>query len=150
MYQAQGYNIAAVMPTAVNDTGLFISLVTIQRPTGQQTADGSPASTGGDSGDGWNNVSGLVNLMAMNGPEADARIRAKTERTTETIEAYQFRHLLLGGYYPDIEQFDNWRCVVDTVPWVANSPTAMTYDPIGVESASQPAQTRMLLQLAGV
>lgn len=150
MYQSQQpFEVDIVMPAAL-ETGLFVSLVTVQQPTGEQTLDGSPASTGGDSGDGWNNIEGLVNLLAMNAPEADARIRAKTERTTETIEAFQFRHLLLGGYYPQIEQFDNWRCVVDTVPWVANSPTATTYDPIGVESDSQFTQTRLLLQLAGV
>ena len=121
-------------------TGLFVPLVTIQQPTGEQTADGSPLMTGGDSGDGWNNVAGLVNIQAMNGPEADARIRAKTERQIEQIEAFQFRHLLLGGYYPQIEQADNWRAVVD----------GQAYDPIGIESDSQQTQTRLLLQLASV
>lgn len=140
MYQGQGYDIAAVMPTAVNDTGLFISLCTIQEPTGEQTADGSAVMTGGDSGDGWNNVAGLINILCMDAPEAEARIRAKTNRNVEYIEAFQYRHLLLADYYPQIEQFDNWRAIVDGQAW----------DPIGVESDSQHTQTRLLLQLAGV
>jgi hypothetical protein len=139
VYQQQQYTVDYVMPAAL-ETGLLTSLVTIQQPTGAQTADGSPAQTGGDSGDGWNNVAGLINLTAMNAPEAEARIRAKTDRTPEYIEAFQFRHLLLGGYYPQIEQFDNWRAIVD----------GQAYDPIGVESDSQHTQTRLLLQLAGV
>ena len=140
MYQSQQpFEVDVVMPAAL-ETGLFISLVTIQQPTGEQTADGSPLMTGGDSGDGWNNVAGLIDLPAMNGPEADARIRAKTERNPDYIEAFQFRHLLLGGYYPGIEQADNWRAIVD----------GQAYDPIGVESDSQKTQTRLLLQLTSV
>ena len=149
MYQGQQYLVDYVMPAAL-ETGLFVSLVTIQQPTGEQTADGSQVQTGGDSGDGWNNVAGLINLTAMDAPEADNRIRAKTDRTPEYTEAFQFRHLLLGGYYPAVNEFENWRAVVDTVPWVPNSPTATTYDPVGVESDSQMTQTRLLLQLAGV
>ncbi len=140
MFQGQGYDILAVMPTAVNDTGLFVSLVTIQEPTGAQTADGSAAMTGGDSGDGWNNVAGLVGIQCMDAPEAEARIRAKTNRGSEYIEAFQYRHLLMAGYFPQVEQFDNWRAVVD----------GQAYDPIGVESDSQRTQTRLLLQLAGI
>ena len=139
MYQGQAYLVDYVILAAL-DTGLFISLVTIQEPTGVQTADGSQAQTGGDSGDGWNNVAGLINLPAMDAPEADNRIRAKTERNPEFIEGFQFRHLLLGGYYPQIEQFDNWRCIVD----------GQAYDPVGVESDSQRTQTRLLLQLTSI
>jgi hypothetical protein len=138
VYQEQGYTVDYAVP-AVFETGLIVSLCTIQQPTGEQTADGSPLMTGGDSGDGWNNVAGMINLRCMNGPEADARIRAKTERQTEYIEAFQFRHLFIPGYYA-IEQFDNWRAIVD----------GQAYDPIGVESDSQKTQTRLLLQLAGV
>ena len=140
MYQSQQpFEVEVVIP-AVFETGLLVSLVTIQQPTGEQTADGSPIATGGDSGDGWNNVAGLINLQCMNGPEADARIRAKTERQTEYIEAFQFRHLFLPGYFPQIQQFDNWRAIVD----------GQAYDPIGIENDSQRTQTRILLQLAGV
>ena len=139
MYQGIEYDLQAVNEEALA-SGLIVSLVTIQQPTGEQTADGSPLMTGGDSGDGWNNVAGLINLQCMNGPEADARIRAKTERQTEYIEAFQFRHLFLPGYFPQIQQFDNWRAIVD----------GQAYDPIGVESDSQHTQTRLLLQLAGV
>ena len=138
MYQGIEYDLQAVNEEALA-SGLIVSLVTIQQPTGEQTADGSPLMTGGDSGDGWNNVAGLINLQCMNGPEADARIRAKTERQTEYIEAFQFRHLFIPGYYP-IEQFDNWRAIVD----------GQAYDPLGVEHDSQSQQTRLLLQLAGV
>ena len=139
MYQGIAYDLSAVMEEAV-DSGLFVSLATVQMPTGEQTADGSPLMTGGDSGDGWKNVAGLVNIPCMDGPEADTRIRAKTDRQTEYIEAFQFRHVLLNGYYPSVEQFDNWRAIVD----------GQAYDPLGVEHDSQSQQTRLLLQLAGV
>ena len=139
MYQGIEYDLQAVNEEALA-SGLIVSLVTIQQPTGEQTADGSPLMTGGDSGDGWNNVAGLINLQCMNGPEADARIRAKTERQTEYIEAFQFRHLFLPGYFPQIQQFDNWRAIVD----------GQAYDPIGIENDSQRTQTRILLQLAGI
>jgi hypothetical protein len=139
VYQGNQYSIDAVNEAAL-DSGLIVSLVTIQQPTGEQTADGSPLATGGDTGDGWNNVAGLINLQCMNGPEADARIRAKTNRDVDYVEAFQFRHLFLPGYYPQIEQFDNWRAIVD----------GQAYDPIGVETDSQFSQTRLLLQLAGV
>ena len=138
MYQGNEYDIAAVIPAAF-ESGLILSLVTIQQPTGEQTADGSPIATGGDSGDGWNNVVGMINLQCMNGPEADARIRAKTNRDVDYVEAFQFRHLFIPGYYA-IEQFDNWRAIVD----------GQAYDPLGVEHDSQNTQTRLLLQLAGV
>jgi hypothetical protein len=130
VYQGNAYDIAAVNDAAL-ESGLIVSIVTIQQPTGQQTADGSPLMTGGDT---------VIDLPCMNGPEADARIRAKTEKQTEYIEAFQFRHLFMPGYYPQIEQFDNWRAVVD----------GQAYDPIGVETDSQFTQTRLLLQLAGV
>ena len=139
MYQGIEYDIEAVMEEAL-DSELFISLATVQQPTGQQTADGSQLMTGGDSGDGWNNVAGLINIPCMDAPEADLRIRAKTDRNIDFIEGFQFRHILLGGYYPQVEQFDNWRVIVDGQAW----------DPIGVESDSQKTQTRILLQLAGV
>jgi hypothetical protein len=139
MYQGNAYDIQAVNEAAI-ESGLIVSLVTIQQPTGEQTADGSPSPSGGDTNDGWNNVAGLINIECMNGPEADARIRAKTERQTEYIEAFQFRHLFMPGYYPQISEFKNWRAVVD----------GQAYDPIGVESDSQGTQTRLLLQLAGV
>ena len=139
MYQGIEYDLQAVNEEALA-SGLIVSLVTIQQPTGEQTADGSPLMTGGDSGDGWNNVAGLINLQCMNGPEADARIRAKTDRNVDYIEAFQFRHLFMPGYYPQIQQFDNWRAIVD----------GQAYDPIGVECDSPRTQTRLLLQLAGV
>jgi hypothetical protein len=139
MYQSQSYTIDAVMPEAL-DSGLFVSLVTMQQPTGEQTADGSPLLSGGDSGDGWNNVAGMIDIAAMNGPEADARLRAKQEKSMEMVEGFQFRHLLLGGYYPAIQEDANWRAVVDGVAW----------DVTGVESDSQGTQTRLLLQIASV
>ena len=138
MYQGIEYDLQAVNEEALA-SGLIVSLVTIQQPTGEQTADGSPIATGGDSGDGWNNVVGMINLECMNGPEADARIRAKTDRNTDYVEAFQFRHLFIPGNYA-IEQFDNWRAIVD----------GQAYDPLGVEHDSQNTQTRLLLQLAGV
>jgi|HubBroStandDraft_4_1064222.scaffolds.fasta_scaffold01415_9 hypothetical protein len=132
MYQGQSFTIAAVMPEAIQ-AGLFVSLCTVQEPDGLQTADGSPSGN-------WLNISGLVDIPCMDGPEADNRIRAKLEKNPRYIEGFVFRHVLLAGYYPAIEENDNWRAIVDGV----------AYDPLGVESDSQGTQTRLLLQLASV
>lgn len=139
MYQGLAYDTAAVVP-AVIASGLPISLVTMQRPTGEQTADGSPLLSGGDSGDGWNNVPGLINLTAMNAPESDLRIRADQDKRMELVEGFQYRHLWIAGYYPVIQENANWRAMVDGV----------AYDVKGVESDSQTTQTRLKLQISSI
>jgi hypothetical protein len=139
MYQQMSYDIAAVMPAALA-TGLFVSLVTMQQPTGAQTTSGAPLLSGGDSGDGWNNVAGMVNIPAMNAPESDARIRADQTKSIEMVEGIQLRHMLLGGYYPAIEENGNWRAMVDGI----------AYDVRGVESDSQSQMTRLKLQISSI
>lgn len=139
MYQLQTYDVTAVMPAAL-DSGLFVSLVTIQQPTGQQTSTGAPLLSGGDSGDGWNNVAGMIDIPAMNAPQTESRISADQKKELAMVEAYQLRHMLLGGYYPAIEENGNWRAVVDGV----------AYDVLGVESDSQSQMTRLRLQISSI
>ncbi len=145
MYQQQGYTVDAVMPAAL-ETGRFTSLVTLQQPTGEQTADGSPLLAGGDSGDGWNNITGLIQLFGMNAPESDARIRADQTKSIDMVEGIQLRHLLLGGYYPAIQEDANWRAYVTDL----NGNGGTYYDLKGVESDSQFTQTRLKLQISDV
>ena len=139
MYQANDYDISAVMPEAIA-SGLFVSLVTIQEPTGEQTSTGAPARTGGDTGDGWNNVVGLIDIAAMNAPQSESRLTADQHKTTEMVEGFQLRHMLLAGWYPTIAENSNWRAIVDGTAW----------DILGVESDSQGTQTRLRLQVATV
>ena len=139
MYQGLQYDIDAVMPLAIA-TGLFVSLCTMQQPTGAQTTTGAPLLSGGTSGDGWNDVGGMVNIPCMSGPEADARVRAKQKKNVEYVEGFLYRHILLSGFYPAIDENSNWRAVIDGTAW----------DLMGVESDSQGTQTRLLLQLASI
>lgn len=139
MYQLQTYDITAVMPAAL-DSGLFVSFVTMQQPTGAQTSTGAPLLSGGDSGDGWNNVAGMINIPAMNAPQSESRLTADQKKELEMVEGYQLRHLLLGGYYPAIQENSNWRAMVD----------GTAYDVLGVESDSQSQMTRLRLQISSI
>lgn len=139
MYQLQTYDVTAVMPAAL-DSGLFVSLVTMQQPTGQQTSTGAPLLSGGDSGDGWNNVPGMIDIPAMNAPQSESRLTADQKKELAMVEGYQLRHLLLSGYFPQIQENSNWRAMVD----------GTAYDVLGVESDSQGQMTRLRLQISSI
>ncbi len=132
MNQSISTLIAGVMPIAVA-SGLFVSLCTIQRPSGTLTADGSP--------DGlYVDVTGLVNIVCMNAPESNLRITANERKTQSEVESDNSNHCLLSGYYPIIAANTQWRAVVDGV----------IYDILGAESDSQGQMTRLKLQISTV
>ena len=139
MYQDNGYNIADVMPTAL-DSGLFVSLVTIQEPSGNLNISGAPD-------DVYLDVAGLVNLVCMDAPESDARIRAEKTKLPEYVESEQIRHVLLGGYYEMVTEGRAWRAWLRTP---GTDPTGGYYDIRGVESDSQSQMTRLKLALITV
>ena len=132
MNQSISTLIAGVMPIAVA-SGLFVSLCTIQRPSGTLTADGSP--------DGlYVDVSGLVNIPCMNAPTSNSNITATERKTPAEIESDNSNHCLLSAYYPIIQPNTHWRAVVDGV----------IYDILGAESDSQSQMTRLKLQICTV
>ncbi len=132
MNQSISTLIAGVMPFAVA-SGLFVSLCTIQRPSGTLTDDGSP--------DGlYVDVPGLVNIVCMNAPTSNSNITATERKTQSEVESDNSNHCLLSGYYPIIAANTQWRANVDGV----------IYDILGAESDSQATQTRLKLQISTV
>lgn len=130
MKQGLDYDIASVVPAAVN-TGRFVSLCTIQQPSGTFGASGAPDGT-------FTNVAGMVNIACMSAPVSNLRIIATEEKTLAEILATKPRHVLLAGYYPTIQT--NYRAVVD----------GTAYDILGVESDSQAQMTRLMVRLASL
>lgn len=129
--------IQQVMPIAL-DTGLFISLCTIQAPDLTLGASGAPSGTYAD-------VAGLVNLPCMSAPPSLARLAAGEAKSAGDIESRGLRHVLLNGYYADLAPEQNWgavgwRAIVDGI----------TYDLLGAESDSQRTQTRLELALVSL
>lgn len=133
MYQGLALEISRVMAQAV-DTGLFVSLCTFQEP-GLAGPSGAPSNT-------FTNVDPLVNIPCMNAPVSDVRIQALELKALQEIEESSLRHVLLNGWYPQIEDgvANGWRCIVDGV----------VYDLMGAESDSQGTQTRLELKLASI
>ncbi len=139
MYQGQSYTFDAVVP-AVIDSGLPVSLCTIQYPTGILTADGSPDLTSGPNNDGFIDVSGLVDIICMDAPTSILKIRATETKTQTEIESMNSDHCWLAGYFPHILPNTQWRAVVDGV----------RFDILGAECDSQRQMTRLDLQVSRV
>ena len=109
--------------------GTFVSLCTIQRPSGNLDAAGYPDGT-------WANVAGLVNIPCQNAPPSQARVQATEIKQLADTLAVSPRHILLNDYFPAIVPQD--RAVVD----------GTAFDIIGAESDSQSGQTRLELRTA--
>jgi hypothetical protein len=122
------YEISQVMPQAYA-IGLFVSLCTIQRPSGNLDAAGYPDGA-------WVNVPGLVGIACMNAPPSQARVQATEIKQLADTLAVSPRHILLNGYFPAIVPND--RAVVD----------GTAFDILGAESDSQSGQTRLELRTA--
>jgi len=131
MYQGLSYEIAAVMPEAIA-TGLFVSLCTIQQPSGTFDAGGAP--------DGlYVDVDGLQDIPCTAPPSSKKMAIASNEKKTmPQVEAFNFLHVLLSGYYPTILQ--SWRAVVD----------GDSFDIIGTEHDSQMQMTRLMVRVVTV
>jgi hypothetical protein len=133
MNQSISYEVAGVMAQAIA-TGLFVSLCTIQAPSGTLGASGAP--------DGlYSNVSGLVSIPCMDAPQppTDARFGVKEAKAPAEITAMANRHVLLNTYYPTLITGwrQGWRAVIDGV----------IYDLCGVEPDSQRQMVRLELEL---
>ena len=136
MYQGIALDIATVMPQAVA-TGLFVSLCTVQAPDGIVSAGGVPSGT-------YANITGLISIPCMDAPQSVGSIVATEAKAAAEIESRRLRHILLNGYYSQLDGLNwgsvGWRAVVDTI----------TYDLLGAERDSKSSQTRLRLQLVSV
>ena len=121
------------------DTGLFVSLCTLQTPSGTFTLSGAP--------DGlYNNVAGLVNIPCTAPPPAESRVQATTVRDLAEITASELHHVLLAGYYPSVDLGWRGEGADATGPWRALI-DGWAYEIMGVESDSQSQMTRLMVKL---
>jgi len=134
MFQGFQYEIESVMKEAVK-TGRFQSLCTIQAPSGVFGPTGAPDGN-------YVDVAGLVNIACMDTPPSEIRIQSTELKDLEEILATRLKHILLDGYYYQIELGVplGWRAVIDGV----------AFDLLGAESDSQAQQTRMEVKLASI
>lgn len=123
-----------VMPAALA-TGLFVSLCTLQAPSGNVNPDGSPDNT-------FVNVAGLVNIPCMAPPLTDSNIQATEVKSLAEILSEAMLHILLNKWYPQIENgaSQGWQAVID----------GTVFDLMGAESDSQGQMTRLKVRLAKV
>ena len=91
--------VANVMPAALA-TGLFVSLFTAQEPRPTQEANGVI-------GFDYIDVAGLINVPCMAPPPSPASITATEVRALEEITAAEVHHVLLNGWYPQLDA--GWR-----------------------------------------
>lgn len=151
MYQELGYDIAEVMPSAV-ETGLFVSLFTAQQPTGDMGPSGAPTGA-------VTNVTGLINIACTAPPESDMSIQATETKALGDITASELHHVLLDSYYPALD--NGWRgdeangtgayqALISDNDGSGNPINAVVYDILGVESDSQRQMTRVRVRLSTV
>ena len=124
--------IQGVMPIA-RATGLFISIITFQEPTGY-------TSTGEPSGN-YTDIAGLVNLKCMDAPEnVTFKIAANESHNDPEIVSDAPRHVLLDRYYAVLSPATDW----GDVGWRAIM-DGIIYDVQGVENDSQLQMNRVCL-----
>ena len=107
MMQDLQFDIDSVMTEAVA-TGRFVSLCTLQAPSGVFTASGAPDGV-------YVPVDGLVDLPCTAPPLASGETR-----TLQDIEALDHNTVLLEGYFPTIDEGwrNGWQAVVDGVAYI--------------------------------
>lgn len=141
MNQGLYYEISAVMPAAL-DTGLLSALCTIQRSNGTYNAAGQPDLTP----TGFSPLAGHSNIACISSVPSPTKIQATEVKDLQEILAKQFRHVMLSGYYPDIQPGDV--AVITLVGFDVPPPTY--FDILGAESDSQNQQTRLELELSTI
>lgn len=124
-----------VMPLARN-SGLFVSLCTIQQPSGTLIDAGQPSGN-------YTNVAGIVNIPCTAPPEyTGERLSANQTRMQDDVQTFAPRHVLLSGFFPAIQVgvSQGWIAVID----------GNVYTLLGAESDSQSQMTRLRVRFAGV
>ena len=142
MNQFLAHEIAQVVPVAYG-IGLFVSTASFLAPVQTQGATGNSVG-------GYTAISGLQNIQCMNAPSRTgaAGTSSMERRTTPFVEAERSRHVLLNGYFP---QLDTGPTHGAGTGWQVNitDPGGNTnqYIFLGGEGDSQQTQTRCNLEL---
>ena len=131
--------IQGVMPAAIA-TGLFVSLFTAQEPRPTQQANGAIEFD-------YVDVAGLVAIPCTAPPTSTSDIQATEVRALEDITSSEMHHVLLNGYYPQLDA--GWRGENSDGKgaWIALV-DGWQYEISGVESDSQSQMTRVRIKLA--
>jgi hypothetical protein len=140
MNQALLPEIVQVVPTAYA-TGLFgDALCTIQMPDGTLGATGAPSGN-------YIDVEGLVAIACLDAPPSPNKIAATEMKALEEIAANAPRHILLNGYFEQLDAPsgvpDGWIAVIERP--IGSTP--VLFDLLGAESDSQCQMTRLDVRL---
>jgi hypothetical protein len=124
--------------TTAFQSGLLMSLCTIQVPDGSQGPSGNPTNT-------WITWNGMpVGIVCMDAVTANS-VQATEAKAIAEIESKAFRHVLLSGCYPQLFALKNSGEQVRALITDASGATT-TYEVLGVEDDSQATQTRFECQ----
>jgi hypothetical protein len=123
----QTLNLSSVL-TAVENSGLFVSLCTIQSPASTLNAIRQPDLVT------YTNVSGLVDIKCMLSVLGIGIPASEETKDPEYTREQRERHCLLDGHFPSI--IPKYRAVVD----------GTAYDILSVQHDSQAIMTRMHLR----
>lgn len=133
---SSGYTFAIpfVMRAALR-TGLFVSLCTIKQPDGVLIDAGQPSGH-------YIDVDGLQDIACTAPPKSVERLSSEQARTQDDIQSFSPRHVLLGGFYPTIQDGvgNGWIAVID----------GEVYTLLGADNDSQGTQTRLNVRQASV
>lgn len=136
--------IAQVMPAA-RATGLFVSLASFQRPTGDVDELGEQIV--GDAG--FEPVPELQEIPCMSAPLSISDITAAQMRNPSEFESDEWRHVLLDDWYPtvnggarglEVPAGGAWRVIIDGQAFTIS----------GVEDDSQRTQTRFRARITTI
>lgn len=130
-------DVAQAATTAFN-SGLLMSLCSIQVPDGSQGASGNPTNT-------WITWSGMpAGIQCMDAVTSNS-VQATEAKAIAEIESKAFRHVLLNGCYPQLYAL---KVSGAQVRALITDPlgNVTTYEVLGVEDDSQATQTRFEAQ----
>lgn len=136
MNQGIAYDVQQAATEAFN-SGLLMSVCTIQVPTGNRGASGSPDNT-------WMTYQSLTAIPCIDAVTS-ASVQATEAKALAEIESKGLRHVLLNGCYPSLVAL---KLSGVQVRALITDPTGqtITYEVLGFEDDSQGTQTRFECQ----
>ena len=142
MYQGLAIEISQVMPAAYA-IGLFVSQASFVQPVQIQGATGNSIG-------GYTPIAGMQNIPAMNAPEATGLSGGSSnqKRAVDHIEADRQRHMLLKGYYPQLDTgFATGAGAGMQVQVLDPNGQTTLYDFLGGEGDSQAQMSRIRMKI---
>lgn len=135
MNQSLAYEFEEIIP-AVVESGLPNCTCTITQRSGSLDALGQPDEDPAN----YTPVSGLINLEAMASIDRPTYPNTSaTERMPQQVDTETLVHLLLMGFYPQVQQ--------QNIAVLTGGPYPGTYEIQAVESDSQDTMTRLALRV---